>query len=205
VSDDKSNLFTPNPDDLSPATALQGEYSLDSTLLLVQTLSSCETTDTRLLSDDNASVQQLQARDGEASSSSSSSSSCSAIKSPAGQATNPLGGGDDDDDDDDDDDEQKFNFDSFLQKRPTPFLFLFRDEAQICPPELFGLSNIPVCYNPLVSPGPESVPGQEWVTLYNVFACKNFPPILFSSRFRSSLFSVTKTSTYLSRMKEENR
>lgn len=140
-------------DDLFSTTAIGEEYALDSNSLL------CEMTDNKLINDDNAVVQQLQIRDGAAS-----SSSCPANQPTAGQSTKPSGGIDD---------EGQFKFDEFLRSRPK-IPTLFKEVFQICPPEPFGLSNIPVCDNPEFQSLAIPQPGQDWVTLHDVLACKLF-------------------------------
>ena len=67
-----------------------------------------------------------------------------------------------------DDDDDDFNVNTLLENISIPNLF--QDDNEICPPIRFGLSNIPVCDNPAFSPeGP--LPGEDWVTLYDVYAC----------------------------------
>jgi hypothetical protein len=67
-------------------------------------------------------------------------------------------------------DEENYDFNSFLNSRPLPGLF--GEDLPLCPPQVFGLSDTPVCESP--SSGATVVvpePGQNYVTLYNVFPC----------------------------------
>lgn len=171
VGDTETDPLITNLDDPLPAPEAE-EHFLASNPLLVQNPFSCDTSDSSLINDDNAYAQQLQARNNE------KASSCSPLTAPNGKTTDlfqtpkgvnqPLGQSSNNDD-------EKFNFDTFLQKRPTPALF--HEDSSICPPERYGLSNTPVCDNPLKFPNAVPQPGQNWVTLYDVFACKFLSPL----------------------------
>lgn len=68
-----------------------------------------------------------------------------------------------------------FNFVEFLNKRPP--LKAFSPLPEICPPEIFGTSIIPVCDSPgntrIVQP-----PGSAWCKLYDVYRTSTSNPFL---------------------------
>lgn len=76
-------------------------------------------------------------------------------KAPVGQA-NPPGK-----------DNENLDFSAFLNNRATPFFF--REDEEICPAKVFGLSNTPVCFN--AARGTMVLDPGSWVTLRPVTAC----------------------------------
>ena len=76
-------------------------------------------------------------------------------KAPTGEA-NPPGK-----------DNANLDFAAFLNSRATPFFF--REDEEICPSRIFGLSNTPVCFAAMLGTI-QREPG-SWVTLRPVTAC----------------------------------
>ncbi len=144
--------LTPGEDDIDTYPVNMNDiffhdYLMDPSPLL--STSACETEDINTWGIDE--VPQLEARDG---------ASCAApephagfdsvvdlFQDPEGSLTReippsnvPVGQMNPDDQDGD-----HFKFDTLLNNRPFPSLF--EDDPKICPPHLFGLSNIPVCHD----------------------------------------------------------